>query len=121
MSKQNKRNNFFKLVKSWWHNREEKLDENPRRTGIWMAVILTVAFLVFAGRTVIYFTSPKPTTPVIYQPVQRPDTVVKDKVSGSLNEYLRLLQIQDELEKMQADPANIDTARINELYNKLLK
>ena len=120
-SKPNKKRLFFKPINSRLNKRIEKLDENPRRTGIVMAIILTVAFLIFIVRSVIYYSSPPPTIePVVFPAINRPDSV-KNRVTGTLEEYINLLQIQEELEKMQADPNNIDTARVNELYDILLK
>jgi hypothetical protein len=124
-SKQNRRNNFFKPVKFWWKKQEKMLDTNPRRTGIWMAVILTLAFCVFVVRTYSYYTQPKQQNNIHivkgFKENYQNDVSPKQRVSGSLDEYFRLLLIQEELEKMKTAPNNVDTVRVNELYDKLLK
>jgi predicted PurR-regulated permease PerM len=124
--RQNKRNSFFKPVRHWWVKKKEGLDENPRKTAIWMAVILTVAFIIFIVRTVIFFNQPTQQSNSIdlYRGIKQNynDSIApKQRLISTLDEYILLIEIQDELEKMQENPDKIDTVRVNELYKKLEK
>ncbi|MDR2126804.1 MAG: hypothetical protein LBP63_08250 [Prevotellaceae bacterium] len=100
------------------------LDTNPRRTGIWMAIILTLAFCIFTVRTYFYYTQPRQNNMNIVRNLKKnyPDSILpKQRVNEAIDEYIHLLLIQEELEKMKTNPNNIDTVRVNELYDQLLK
>lgn len=122
-SNQDPKNHFSKQF-VLWEKFKNWLDKKPRRNAIFMAVILTAAFFFFLIRTYLYFIQPKQPSVNLYQNIQQsqPDSVAfKGRLYDSFDNYLRLLEIQDEIEKMQNNPNSIDTARINELFNELIQ
>jgi hypothetical protein len=124
-SKQDRKDRFFKPVKEGWETTKERLDENPRRTAIWMAVILFVAFSVFMVRTVYRYRHPaeKKNVELMRTVDDRflDSMSVRKTVTDDLTEYFMLLKIQEELEEMNKNPEKADTARVNELIKKLSK
>ncbi|MDR1370501.1 MAG: hypothetical protein LBJ72_10340 [Dysgonamonadaceae bacterium] len=121
-SKQDKKNRFFKEK---WGETKLRLDANPRRTAIWMAVILFAVFCFFVYRFADNLRSPKEKKQVeLIRTVQRrfSDSIsVRKSVVDDISEYFELLEIQRELEEMKENPDRIDTARVEQLIRKLNK
>jgi hypothetical protein len=120
-----KQDYFRRKINNSWEATKVRLDRNPRKTAIWMAIILILFFLWFVYRTVYQVTHPiDKVENNLNQQIQNQfnplDSITGQRgITSDLYDYFLLKEIQKEIEAMQRDSSKIDTTRLNQIIEML--